>query len=118
MRKVLGLALVIAALALTPLAVSATLSNGSSQTCDGMAIWHFVNNQTNGATAKGNIEVTFSGGLVVTEEADAVNKNTQHFHVETTGDVTLVDAETDLPGRLQLSDLSCDGGKKGGGGKK
>ena len=118
MRKVLGLALVIAALALTPLAISADLTNGNSQSCDGIGVWHFVNNQTGGAEAKGTITVTFSGGLVITEEADGVNKNTQHFHVETDGDVSLVDAETNLPGRLQLSDFGCDGGKKGGGGKK
>ena len=114
MKKVFGLAFVVAALVVTPVAVAATLTNGASQNCDGIAVWHFVNVQTDGATDKGMLTASFSGGLVLTVEASAVNKNMQHFFVETEGDVTLVDATSDLPGRIQLSDLSCDGGKKGG----
>ena len=116
MKKVFGLAFVVAALVVTPVAVAATLTNGASQNCDGIAVWHFVNVQTDGETDKGMLTAWFSGGPedVLTVEASAVNKNMQHFFVETEGDVTLVDATSDLPGRIQLSDLSCDGGKKGG----
>ena len=115
MRKLFGLAVLVAALAVVPVALPAALSNAKGTTsCDGTSIWHFVNNQTDGAAA-GSIEVDFSGGLTVTADASAVNKNTQHFFVETTGTVTLLDAETNLPGRLVLSGpVDCDGGKKGG----
>ena len=66
--------------------------------------YHFVNNQTGGEQEKGTITVEFSGGTV---EATAykVNRNVQHFLVEGTG--KLVDAATDLDGRLVLSDWEC-----------
>ena len=114
MRKVLGLALVIGALALTPLAVSADLTNGNGQSCEGIGVWHFVNNQTGGAAA-GSLTAQFSGGVTITTGPSKVLSNTQHFFVETTAGATLVDETTNLPGRLQLSDFSCDSGKKGGG---
>lgn len=116
MRKVFGLAALVAALVVVPVALPATLSNAKGTTsCDGVSIWHFVNNQTGGATEKGNITVFFSGGVTVTAQASSVNNNTQHFFVETTGTVTLLDAVTDLQGRLVLSGpVNCDDGKKGG----
>src|SRR5262245_45626810 len=119
MRKMFGLAALIAALAVPSAVVAADLQNAKGTTsCDGISTWHFVNNQTGGASA-GTITVYFSGGLTVTEGADGVNKNMQHFHVQTTGVVTLLDAETNLPGNLVLSGpVTCNGGKgKGGGGK-
>lgn len=111
MRKFIGLAVLIVALAVPAAAVAATLSNGDGQTCAGAGTWHFVNNQTGGASA-GTLTANFSGGLTVTTGPASVNKNTQHFFVSTTGGATLVGASTDLPGRLVLSDFSCDDDKK------
>ncbi len=113
MRRTLtaaGLALAFTASMTVP-AIAADLSNGNRQSCpDGqIGTWHFVNNQTGGAGA-GVIVVTFSDGVVI-HGADKVNRNTQHFTVESTG--TLLGATTgDLPGRLVLSDFSCEGDKK------
>ena len=91
-------------------AVAATLSNGSGQSCgDGMGVWHFVNNQTGGAAA-GTLNATFSDGSVWNVAPSAVNQNTQHFYVESTG--TLISAETTLPGKLVLSDFTCEDVKK------
>lgn len=117
MRKRFGLAALIVALVVPSAVVAADLQNAKGTTsCDGISTWHFVNNQTGGATNAGTISVEFSGGLTVTEGADAVNKNMQHFHVQTTGVVTLLDAHTDLPGNLVLSGpVTCEDGGKGGG---
>jgi hypothetical protein len=112
MRKFIGLAVLIVALAIPAAAVAATLGNGNGQTCDGAGTWHFVNNQTGGASA-GMLTASFSGGVTVTIGAGAVNQNTQHFFVSTTGGATLLTASTNLPGRLVLSDFSCDDDKKG-----
>lgn len=91
-------------------AVAATLSNGSGQSCgDALGVWHFVNNQTGGAAA-GTLTAEFTDGTVWNVPASAVNQNTQHFYVESTG--TLVTATTNLPGRLVLSDFSCEDVKK------
>jgi len=91
-------------------AVAATLSNGDGQSCgDGMGVWHFVNNQTGGAAA-GTLSATFSDGSVWNVAPSAVNRNVQHFYVESTG--TLISATTTLPGRLVLSDFSCEDVKK------
>ena len=91
-------------------AVAATLSNANGQSCgDDMGVWHFVNNQTGGA-APGTLNATFSDGSVWNVAPSAINKNTQHFYVESTG--SLVTATTTLPGRLVLSDFSCEDVKK------
>ena len=91
-------------------AVAAQLANGSGQSCgDEMGVWHFVNNQTGGA-APGMLTASFSDGTVWTVEPTAVNKNTQHFIVESAG--TLESASTGLPGRLVLSDFTCEDVKK------
>lgn len=92
-------------------AVAAQLANGSGQSCgDAIGVWHFVNNQTGGATT-GTLKATFSDGSVWTVGPTSVNKNTMHFHVESAG--TLVSATTgSLPGRLVLSDFSCEDVKK------
>ena len=113
MRKLIGLAVRLVALAIPAAAFAATLSNGNGQTCATSGTWHFVNNQTGGATAKGTLIANFSGGLTVTVQATTVLQNVQHFFVGTgPGAATLLSASTNLPGRLQLSDFSCDGGKK------
>lgn len=91
-------------------AIAANLSNANGQSCgDAMGVWHFVNNQTGGA-APGTLNATFSDGTVWNVAPSAVNQNTQHFYVESTG--TLVSATTTLPGRLVLSDFTCEVVKK------
>jgi len=111
MRKLIGLTVLIVTLAIPAAAVAATLSNGNGQTCTGAGTWHFVNNQTAGASA-GSLMATFSGGVTVTTGPAAVNQKTQHFFVSTTGGATLLSASTNLPGRLVLSDFACDDDKK------
>ena len=91
-------------------AVAATLSNANGQSCgDDMGVWHFVNNQTGGAAA-GTLSATFTDGTVWNIGPSKVLANTQRFYVESTG--TLVSAETNLPGRLVLSDFTCEDVKK------
>ena len=91
-------------------AVAAELDNGSGQSCgDEIGVWHFVNNQTGGAPA-GTLTASFSDGTMWTVRPSAINRNTQHFIVESAG--TLESASTDLPGRLVLSDFSCEDVKK------
>ena len=91
-------------------AVAATLSNGSNQSCgDAIGVWHFVNNQTGGASA-GTLTATFSDGSVWTVGPTKVLSSVQHFYVESAG--TLQTASTNLPGRLVLSDFTCEDVKK------
>ncbi|HYH72114.1 MAG TPA: hypothetical protein VD764_02775 [Nocardioides sp.] len=92
-------------------AVAATLSNGSGQSCgDAIGVWHFVNNQTGGATT-GMLTATFSDGSVWTVGPTSVNKNTMHFYVESAG--TLESASTgSLAGRLVLSHFTCEEDEK------
>ncbi|HET6667948.1 MAG TPA: hypothetical protein VFG98_11780 [Intrasporangium sp.] len=115
--KVAGLALVLA-LPMAP-AVAAEISNLNGQSCgDEMGNWHFVNNQTGGATG-GWLTAEFSDGTVWVVESNQVNKSNMHFDVEGQ-DGTLVSASTSvdqagltpLPGRLVLSDFSCEDVKK------
>jgi hypothetical protein len=102
-----------AALALTGVsspAVAAQLSNAHGQTCEGVGVWHFVNNQTGGA-APGTLTATFTDGTVWDVAPSKVTSSTQHFYVESSG--TLLTASTgSLPGKLVLSDYSCDDVKK------
>lgn len=111
MRKYLLGFVLLAALAIPAASVAADLSNGSGQSCaPDIGVFHFVNNQTGGAAA-GTITVTFDNGDVITTGPSAVNQNVQHFIVESDG--ALVTAVTNLPGRLVLSDFSCEDGGKG-----
>ncbi len=110
MRKFLVLAAAIAALAIPATAIAADLHDphtGGVYSCPAgdEGTYHFVNNQTGGATATGHIEATFSTGSY---DADAymVLRNVQHFSITAEG--SLLDASTNLPGRLVLSDFSCD----------
>lgn len=92
-------------------AVAADLSNAEGQSCgDSIGVWHFVNNQTGGATAAGTLTATFSDGGVWVVSASKINRNVQHFYVESAG--TLQSASTNLPGRLVLSDFECTDVKK------
>jgi hypothetical protein len=67
--------------------------------------WHFVNNQTGGAGA-GTLTAMFTNGTC-TVGAAAVSANTQHFFCVGFGP-TLIDASTNLQGKLVLSDFTCD----------
>jgi hypothetical protein len=87
-------------------ALAATLSNGAGQSCgDSVGTWHFVNNQTGGELTPGNLVATFTSGVQFAS-AYQVNANMQHFEVIASG--TLLDASTDLDGRLVLSHFTCD----------
>jgi hypothetical protein len=89
-------------------AYAADLSNGNYQSCTGDGTWHFVNNQTGRGAPAGLLNVTFSSGDQGPIGPSAVNNSTQHFYVYTVGAATLYSASTNLPGRLVLSDFSCD----------
>lgn len=108
-KKSLATAAAIALVGISSPAFAAELSNAEGQTCDGVGVWHFVNNQTGGA-GPGLLNATFSDGTVWAVAPSKVLNNTQHFFVESSG--TLIDAETNLPGRLVLSDFTCEEHKK------
>jgi hypothetical protein len=85
---------------------AADISNLSGQSCGALTgTWHFVNNQTQGAAA-GTLTATWDSGDSCTVGASTVNKSNQHFYCTASG--TLVSASTNLPGRLVLSDFSCE----------
>jgi len=106
MRLFVFTALALAMVAVAVPAQAATIENLSGQSCGGdIGTWHFVNNQTGGAPA-GLLTATWSSGNTCTVSPSAVNKNTQHFICVASG--TLTSASTNLPGRLVLSDFSCE----------
>jgi hypothetical protein len=87
-------------------AVAASIGNLSGQSCGGQTgTWHFVNNQTGGAAA-GSLSATWSSGNTCTVSATKVLGSTQHFYCTASG--TLLGASTNLPGKLVLSDFSCN----------
>jgi hypothetical protein len=86
-------------------ALSAGLENLNGQTCgDAIGSWHFVNNQT-GPAGPGTLSAAWSSGNTCTVSASAISKNTQHFNCTASG--ALLNAATNLPGRLVLSDYTC-----------
>lgn len=86
-------------------AVAASIGNLSGQSCGGQTgTWHFVNNQTGGATA-GQLTATWSSGDMCTVTASKVNASSQHFYCTASG--ALLSAGTNLAGKLVLSDFSC-----------
>lgn len=107
MKKRYGLSAIAAALVITSgAALAANISNLSGQSCgDFTGTWHFVNNQTGGAAA-GTLSATWSSGDSCTVSASSVSKNNQQFNCTASG--TLISASTNLPGKLVLSDFSCD----------
>jgi hypothetical protein len=118
MRKfklMVGAAALVAGISLQGIApaMAAELANGSSQTCSGLALWHFVNNQTGGQQTPGTITAIFTkaGQTSYVVSSGKVNQNMQHFYVTTEVGATLVSASTNLAGRLVLSDFSCVTGK-------
>ncbi|OGB95053.1 MAG: hypothetical protein A2Z31_04140 [candidate division NC10 bacterium RBG_16_65_8] len=100
---VITLALGIALAAGTASAVPISNLNGQSCGSD-TGTWHFVNNQT-GGVGQGQLTATWSSGDSCTTSASAVNQNTQHFICTASG--TLLSASTNLPGKLVLSDYTC-----------
>jgi hypothetical protein len=74
-----------------------------------VGVWHFVNNQTGGAPA-GVLEATFDGVTTYDIHPYKVLRNVQHFEV--TGGQVLNNASTNLPGKLVLSDFTCEEDKK------
>ena len=87
-------------------AMAADLENLNGQSCgDLTGTWHFVNNQTEGTVLAGTMTASFSGGSC-TVVAAKVNRNTQHFYCTSSGE--LLGAATNLPGRLVLSDFTCE----------
>ena len=109
-KSLLVAAAAVALVGVSTPAVAAELSNGHGQTCEHVGVWHFVNNQTGGA-APGMLTATFSDGSVWSVAPSKVNKSTQHFYVESAG--RLLTASTgSLPGRLVLSDYTCEDDEK------
>lgn len=103
-RKMLILLGLAVALSSSP-ALAASISNLSGQSCgDFSGTWHFVNNQTGGA-APGTLTATWTSGDSCTVSPSAVNAKTQHFLCTASG--TLLSAYTNLPGKLVLSDFTC-----------
>jgi hypothetical protein len=72
----------------------------------GTCTWHFVNNQTDGAAA-GTLTATFDIGTCTTGPRLPIHRMNQQFFCFTDGEAELLDAFTNLPGTLQLSDLEC-----------
>jgi len=109
-KSLLVAAAAIAFVGVSTPAVAAELSNAHGQTCEHVGVWHFVNNQTGGA-APGSLSATFSDGTVWAVAPSKVTNSTQHFYVESSG--TLLSASTGaLPGRLVLSDFTCEDDEK------
>lgn len=93
-------------LGISSVAIAATIGNLSGQSCGSdSGLWHFVNNQTGGAAA-GQLTATWSSGDSCTVGPSKVLGSTQHFFCNASG--TLVSASTNLPGKLVLSDFSCE----------
>lgn len=106
MRKILIVAAFALALGVAGSAYAVCISNLQDQSCgDGTGTWHFVNNQTGGAAA-GTLNASWDSGDACTKTADKVLGNTQHFTCTAAG--ALESACTNLPGRLVLSDFSCE----------
>ena len=99
-----GLVLVLVA-GIVP-AQAADIQNISGQSCgDLTGTWHFVDNQTGGA-APGQLTATWDSGDSCTVGPSQVNNNVQHFFCSASG--ALTSASTNLPGRLVLSDFTCE----------
>jgi len=106
MKKWNVIAAALATIGMAGVADAATLGNLSGQSCGSFTgTWHFVNNQTGGAGA-GTLNGQWSSGNTCSVTASKVLGSTQHFYCTASG--TLLGAATNLPGKLVLSDFSCD----------
>lgn len=89
-------------------AMAATLSNLSGQSCGtAEGTWHFVNNQNGGAVTP--LDACFSSGCQTGIPASSTNKSTAHYYVNASG--SLLSASNGSPGKLVLSDFSCETSK-------
>src|SRR4030095_6111895 len=94
------------AMGLSSAALAGDIQNLSGQSCgDFSGSWHFVNNQTDGA-GPGTLVATWDSGDTCIIGPSHVKKSGEHFDCFASG--TLLSAYTDLPGRLVLSDFSCE----------
>lgn len=92
-------------------AMAATISNLSGQSCgDATGTWHFVQNKVPAGSPAGTLTATFSTGQTCQVVASSVLQSTQHFYC-TGFSGTLTGASTTLPGKLVLSDFSCETSK-------
>jgi hypothetical protein len=107
MKQLFGVTSVALALGVAGAAIqAATINNLSGQSCGDFAgTWHFVNNQTGGAPA-GTLTAAWDSGDTCTVGASKVLASTQHFYCTASG--ALTGASTTLPGRLVLSDFTCN----------
>ncbi len=86
--------------------LAADIGNLSGQSCGDLSgEWHFVNNQTRSA-GPGTLWAEWDSGDTCHVGPSQVSRNNQHFNCVASGE--LVSAETTLPGRLVLSDFSCE----------
>ena len=120
MKKLLIAVGAVVALAIPTVGIAADLQEshkGSECKSTGLENWHFVNNQTGGAT-DGVLVAYFltdgpdingalvPGDITLTDDDPEKHGPTLHFNVLTTGNATLVDANTGaIPGKLVLSDF-------------
>ena len=96
----------VVAVALTGSGFAADLANLSGQSCGtGVGTWHFVNNQTGGAS-DGVITANFTSGQCIIGPSKNTG-STQHFFCVGYGGALLGATTGALPGRLVLSDFSC-----------
>ena len=114
MRKYLGLAALVVALAIPATAAGAYLheAHQNSKCPTGYIGWHFVNNQLNGA-ANGYLTAVFSTGTVsnvLGEKKGPVGGGTIHWTVFTPAGATLINAWSDSssgaspdPGGVQIA---------------
>jgi len=87
--------------------MAATIDNLSGQSCgDFEGVWHFVNNKVSN-TSNASLTACYDTGECFTVGPSAVNKSTVHFVVVASG--ALTGAESNLDGKLVLSDFSCGG---------
>ncbi len=99
-------AVVAMAMTMSGAAMAADLSNLSGQSCGALTgTWHFVNVQVPAGSGTGTLTAYWTSGSC-TVAASSVNKSMQHFYCTASGD--LLSASTNLGGRLQLSDFSCE----------
>ena len=105
MKRQLRMAVAMALGLASGVTLSADIGNLSGQSCGGdIGSWHFVNNQTGGA-GPGTLTAAWSSGDTCTVSPSAINKSTQHFNCTASGQ--LLNASTNLPGKLVLSDFTC-----------
>ena len=92
--------------------MAANISNINGQSCGAdSGNWHFVNNQTNGATG-GTLTATFSSGQVCVVGPSKVLNSTMHFDCNGYSGELLSASTGSVPGRLVLSDYTCDDTKE------